>query len=155
MLNFFNSYNKLRTDGYYIGNKMGFSELMNSHYNIYFTMIFNKHGIAIYFESENEPAKLSLDEFKEFQGYTNYNKFSDCSRYELIKDKIKMIFYDTDSPKDYKEGNINVDNYREWSGRVTNNGLLLSFYKSSFNYALIDYSKECYFSNLEFKFDEI
>lgn len=155
MFNIFNNYNKLRTDGYYLGNKNGYSEMANSHYNLFFTIVFNKNGLVGCIESENEPYEPSLEEFIEFQTYDEYNQLDNFSRFELTDGNLKMKLYQPDSPNDYENGNINPKHYREWKGKLIKNGLILSLYKSGFNYPLQDYSVECYFENLEFQFKQL
>jgi len=148
----FSSKKKLRTDGYYLANKTGFSELINMRYNLFYILYFNDNGIVAFLEFEDEPKYYDRELHFDFLKETTYDKFSVCSRYEIKNNKIKMKFYVPDSPSAFENGEVNQKNYRQWEGDVKNNELTLSFFKSYFNDSLMDYTIDYYFTDLNFQF---
>jgi hypothetical protein len=143
------------TNGYFIANKYGTSVEFNIQYNLYYMFIFNDNGIVAYIETENEPYNLSIEEHQEFMNYKNYDVLSNCSRYETVKNNIKMRFYEPDSPMAHEKGEINPKNYKEWVGTFTEDNLILSLHKSYFNHSLGDYTIDCLFKDLKFQFHKL
>ena len=146
--------------GYYLSKYTG-PDYNGNLSTIYFLLIFTKKGFVGFDEIEDilewrreNTNELIKETIFEVNKINEIEVTPNLTNYYISKGGISMKFFNSEEYEN-KDDIQNSKSYSEWQGSIIHNGLILSFDRTYYNYALLDYTKETMFKNLKFEFMQI
>lgn len=145
----------INTNGYYTASFTKYIEKLQANYEFHYTFLFNDFGLVWCIPHDISPYHPSEDEINDFMLYTDYDEFSQITKYEISGYSIEAKYFLSEDEESIKSDIINPSFFDCWRGTINQNILVLSYYKSVLNPYTNKYVEIPTFSNIKFNFHEI